>query len=239
MATEAVLIKQGAEARVYKTPFGAGRDAIIKERFSKAYRHPVLDEKLTARRVVQEARCLQRLKKAGVDTPTVYLLDVRQSIIYMEFIEGASVRDYIKSNHVLPEDAERRLAHSIGESLALTHDLDIIHGDLTTSNMIIRDGSQSLVLIDFGLSMVSSMVEDKAVDLYVLERAMSSTHPDTERMVLAKRVGWHTANSPSLTSSLQFQSILDAYGEKSKNAKPVLRKLEEVRRRGRKRTAFG
>jgi len=36
------------------------------------------------------------------------------------------------------------------------------------------------VLIDFGLSYHSSLVEDKAVDLYVLERAFSSTHPDSE-----------------------------------------------------------
>lgn len=36
------------------------------------------------------------------------------------------------------------------------------------------------VLIDFGLSYVSVMPEDKAVDLYVLERAFSSTHPNTE-----------------------------------------------------------
>ncbi|KND01674.1 BUD32 protein kinase [Spizellomyces punctatus DAOM BR117] len=215
---EAILIKQGAEARVYKMPFGEGRCAIVKERFKKAYRHPVLDEKLTARRVIQEARCLQRLRRAGVDTPTVYMVDTPNSLIYMEYVDGSSVRDYINSRAPMNDDDERLLAQSIGKSLAVMHDLDIVHGDLTTSNMIVREGSQSLVLIDFGLSMVSSMVEDKAVDLYVLERAMISTHPDTEGM---------------------FQCILDTYGKSSKGGKAVRKKLEEVRRRGRKRTAFG
>ncbi|TPX72986.1 hypothetical protein SpCBS45565_g00145 [Spizellomyces sp. 'palustris'] len=215
---EAILIKQGAEARVYKMPFGEGRCAIVKERFKKAYRHPVLDEKLTARRVIQEARCLQRLRRAGVDTPMVYMVDTPNSSIYMEYVDGSSVRDYINSRAPMNEDDERLLAQSIGKSLAVMHDLDIVHGDLTTSNMIVREVSQSLVLIDFGLSMVSSMVEDKAVDLYVLERAMISTHPNTEGM---------------------FQWILDTYGKSSKGGKAVRKKLEEVRRRGRKRTAFG
>lgn len=57
------------------------------------------------------------------------------------------------------------------------------------------------VLIDFGLSFQSGLVEDKAVDLYVLERAFSSTHPQSEPL---------------------FAAILDAYakelGEKSWSA---------------------
>ena len=61
------------------------------------------------------------------------------------------------------------------------HAIDVIHGDLTTSNMLLRSTSPpSIVLIDFGLSYVSSLVEDKAVDLYVLERALASTHPEEE-----------------------------------------------------------
>ncbi|TPX63009.1 hypothetical protein PhCBS80983_g00060 [Powellomyces hirtus] len=199
-------------------PFAPGRPAIVKERFKKSYRHPILDEKLTTRRVIQEARCLHRMRRAGVDTPTVYLVDVKASTIYMEYVDGTSVRDFISSQGPLVEDIEIKLAQSIGKSLGIMHDLDIVHGDLTTSNMMIRTESQSVVMIDFGLSAVSSMVEDKAVDLYVLERALISTHPDTDRL---------------------FQTILKHYGRSSKGGKIVLKKLEEVRRRGRKRTAFG
>ncbi|KAI8820768.1 kinase-like domain-containing protein [Fimicolochytrium jonesii] len=214
----ATLVKQGAEARVYKIPFLPGRPAIVKERFKKSYRHPVLDEKLTARRVVQEARSLQRLRRAGIDTPILYLLDIKRSTIYMEFIDGISVRDFISERRMSDGSIDNELASAIGKCLAIMHGLDIIHGDLTTSNMMLRAGTSSLVLIDFGLSMVSTMVEDKAVDLYVLERALSSTHPNTEAL---------------------FQAILDAYRTNGKGAQAVLKKLEEVRRRGRKRTAFG
>ena len=71
----------------------------------------------------------------------------------------------------------KQLGATIGKQLAEMHSLDLIHGDLTTSNMLLRPNG-SLVWIDFGLSYISNLPEDKAVDLYVLERAISSTHPD-------------------------------------------------------------
>ena len=46
------LLSQGAEARVFALTL-CGRPAIAKERFKKRYRHPTLDEKLTARRCVR------------------------------------------------------------------------------------------------------------------------------------------------------------------------------------------
>ncbi|KAI9207549.1 kinase-like domain-containing protein [Polychytrium aggregatum] len=194
-----------------------GGDAIVKERFKKSYRHPLLDERLTSRRVTQEARCLLRCKKAGIDTPTLLMLDVENALIYMEYIDGPSLRDHL--NELLRSHGDYNdIATGLGSILASMHDLDIIHGDLTTSNILVRRSSQSLVLIDFGLGYVSGMTEDKAVDLYVLERAFLSTHPNTEKL---------------------FQGVLDAYGKNSKDSKATLKKLEEVRRRGRKRSQIG
>ncbi|KAF9346847.1 TP53 regulating kinase [Mortierella sp. NVP85] len=208
MIENAQLIKQGAEAR----------QAIIKERFAKAYRHPALDKKLTSRRVIQEARCLNRCQKAFIDTPTVYMVDVENSLIYMEYIEGTSVRDYLVTDEGQGPEAQKKVAGEIGRALGLMHNIDVIHGDLTTSNLLMRQDSGSVVLIDFGLSYVSQLVEDKAVDLYVLERAFSSTHPNTEVM---------------------FAQIIEAYGESCKASKQILKKLDDVRQRGRKRSMLG
>ncbi|KAF9582708.1 TP53 regulating kinase [Lunasporangiospora selenospora] len=205
MIHDAQLIKQGAEAKVYLAPF-CQRQTIIKERFAKAYRHPTLDKKLTSRRVVQEARCLTRCQKAFIDTPTVYMVDVDQSLIYMEYIEGFSVRDYLVTTEGGLPVSQSRLAKEIGQRLGLMHNIDVVHGDLTTSNLLMRQESQTVVLIDFGLSYVSNLIEDKAVDLYVLERAFSSTHPNTEVM---------------------FAQILEAYGESGKASKQILKKLED------------
>ncbi|KAI7899422.1 TP53 regulating kinase [Cokeromyces recurvatus] len=218
----AVLIKQGAEARVFHLPsfLTLPEGCIAKERFKKSYRHPDLDQLLTSRRVVQEARCLYKCKKAGMDTPTVYYVDIPSATIYMENIVGVTVKQKLLENQGdnyknVDTDA---LAEKIGCSLAKMHELNIIHGDLTTSNLIIRDKEDSVAIIDFGLSSTSLLIEDKAVDLYVLERAFSSTHPETESM---------------------FATILEHYFKNSKQAKQVSRKLEEVRMRGRKRTMVG
>ena len=59
------------------------------------------------------------------------------------------------------------LAVNMGQILAKLHNVGMLHGDLTTSNMMIQSNG-SLVLIDFGLARVSSNPEELAVDLYVL-----------------------------------------------------------------------
>lgn len=58
------LVKQGAEARLYRCHF-LGRPSIVKERFHKRYRHPALDDKLSHRRTLQEVRSILRCRRAG------------------------------------------------------------------------------------------------------------------------------------------------------------------------------
>lgn len=172
------LIKQGAEAKIFKTTH-ENRPVIIKERLVKSYRHPDLDLKLTKARINQESRCLSKCLKNGIKTPEVYKVDNLNRSIIMEYIPGPSFRDVIRDsiNHGELKD----LASQLGAILSKMHDLSIIHGDLTTSNILVLD--EKLVMIDFGLSFNSASEEDKAVDLYVLERAFASTHPNSEDLV--------------------------------------------------------
>lgn len=213
------LLKQGAEARVYTTEH-FGRPAIVKERFVKSYRVPTLDQKLTSRRIGQEVRSMARCLKHGIRTPAVYHVDQQRRLIIMERItDGLLLKDYIST--LDPESAEtdlNKLVSLVGQVVAQMHDIDVIHGDLTTSNMIYNPDNGALTLIDFGLGFVSGLAEDKGVDLYVLERAFLSTHPRTEG---------------------HFQLLLESYTRTSRNAKTAVCKLDEVRLRGRKRTMVG
>ncbi|XP_021373529.1 TP53-regulating kinase-like [Mizuhopecten yessoensis] len=227
MATERTLMKQGAEAKLYRENF-YGRPCIVKERFKKTYRHPTLDASLTAQRMKSEVRAMLRSRMCGIFTPTVYFVDMVNSSIYMEEVQDSqTVRDYIMNiQQEIPDinsamTVLEPLGKKIGEILGVMHKNNIIHGDLTSSNMLVKGqpSSFNIVMIDFGLSHFENMAEDKGVDLYVLERALLSTHPNTERV---------------------FQVILDAYCVTNKDgAKDVLNKLEEVRMRGRKRTMVG
>ena len=213
------LIKQGAEAKIYKGAF-LGTPVIIKERFNKSYRVPALDKKLTHRRMNQEARSMARCRKHGIKAPAVYHLDFEHHLIYMELIkEGVVMKDYI--NQLNPDTDWKMLEdvmRLIGVTIATMHNVDIVHGDLTTSNMIFNPDTSSLTMIDFGLSFTSSLAEDKGVDLYVLERAFLSTHPKTEEL---------------------FQVVLESYSTSSKHSEAVISKLDEVRMRGRKRIMIG
>jgi len=141
----------------------------------------------------------------------------------MEEIEGSvTVRDYIQSTMETEKTPQSLfgLARTVGQVLARMHDEDLIHGDLTTSNMLLKPPVEQLniVLIDFGLSFISALPEDKGVDLYVLEKAFLSTHPNTETV---------------------FEACLNSYSTFSKKSRPVLKKLDEVRLRGRKRSMVG
>ncbi|XP_068381393.1 EKC/KEOPS complex subunit TP53RK [Eschrichtius robustus] len=216
------LVKQGAEARVFRGRF-QGRAAVVKYRFPKGYRHPALEARLGRRRTVQEARALLRCRRAGICAPVVFFVDHASNCLFMEEIEGSvTVRDYIKSTMETEKSPQSlfALAKTIGQVLARMHDEDLIHGDLTTSNMLLKPPLEQLniVLIDFGLSFVSALPEDKGVDLYVLEKAFLSTHPNTETV---------------------FEAFLKSYSAASKKARPVLKKLAEVRLRGRKRSMVG
>lgn len=156
----------------------------------------------------------------------VYFVDYASHCIFMEEVLGSlTVRDHISSTQQsgsCTEQEMQQLARRIGQILAKMHDEDVIHGDLTTSNMLLScsldNVEPNLVLIDFGLSYISALPEDKGVDLFVLEKAFLSTHPNTE---------------------LLFEALLKSYSASSKKSAAVIKKLNEVRLRGRKRSMLG
>eukprot|EP00250_Pteridium_aquilinum_P003600 c13908_g1_i1 orf=135-824(+) len=217
--TRGKLFKQGAEARVYESTF-MGRKAIVKERFSKKYRHPILDSKITQKRLYGEARSVAKARRLGVATPVLFAVDSVLNTITFEFIDGMSVKDFLLSADPLPSSGGRveEIASKIGVAIARLHDGGLIHGDLTTSNMLIHAETKDLVMIDFGLSFTSSLSEDKAVDLYVLERALLSLHS---------------------SSGDVMELILAAYKKSSKLWSATMNKLAQVRLRGRKRVMIG
>ncbi|XP_022670557.1 TP53-regulating kinase-like isoform X2 [Varroa jacobsoni] len=223
MATSFLI--QGAEAKVYEGTF-CGRPAIFKQRFVKTYRLPQLDEHLTKERMKNEARSLLRCRQAGVKVPALYHCNLQKRILVTEKLLGQTLRECLKDLEVDSKyDAIDKLLQKVGEIIGLMHKSHIVHGDLTTSNFITlllpsTTEEPNVAVIDLGLSGVSEKVEEKAVDLYVLERAFASTHSLLEDRFKEVLVGYR-----------------HAMGNKPGGA--VLVKLEEVKMRGRKRTMEG
>ncbi|KAI1390074.1 tyrosine protein kinase [Hypoxylon trugodes] len=265
-STPPTLITQGAEARLYKTTYLLpSLPCALKYRPPKAWRHPILDARLTRHRILAEARVLARCRRDDVPVPAVYAVDESAGWLAMEWVGGVPVRVAInewlarRRRGELEENENKEgevegdappvtgdkeedkdliaLMRRIGAAVGRMHKTGIVHGDLTTSNMMLRpwekgsapsnghagsgDGllDGDIVIIDFGLASQSTSDEDRAVDLYVLERAFASTHSRAEKLF-----------SATLESS---------YREAFKQANIVLKKLEEVRMRGRKRSMIG
>jgi len=156
----------GAEATIEFVDW-YGMPAIRKYRIPKSYRVDEIDRILRSKRTKEEVEILHASKQAGVDCPTVFFADPTLSEIVMEYVPGILVKD-------LDEDS-KGIFDAIGQRTGLLHCSGIIHGDLTTKNIIIS--GERLVFIDFGLSFFSPRIEDKAEDLHLLKQALKSSLP--------------------------------------------------------------
>jgi len=156
------LIYQGAEAKVWRDG-----DRIIKERIQKKYRLPALDEKIRRERTRREANLLSTAKRAGVKTPLIF--EVNSFRIIMQFIDGKKVSEILDEN--------LGLCKEIGKNVAKLHKANIVHGDLTTSNIILKENE--LFFIDFGLGFFSKDEEEKGSDLVTLYHCLKSGHSKT------------------------------------------------------------
>lgn len=205
-----MLIKKGAEASLYLEEWH-GRKAVLKKRVSKKYRVPELDNEIQTKRTKHEPQIMHRAKEAGVPTPIVFLVDLEEATIVMEFVEGKQVKHVLNG---LPQDERGRLCQHIGELVGKLHSYGIVHGDLTTSNMILTPTGE-VVFIDFGLSDQTRELEARGVDLHLMKRAIVSTH--------------------FMHAEECFEAVMAGY-EKTvgKNATDeVLEKIAEIERRGR------
>ncbi len=197
-------IAQGAEAVLLKD-----NGNIVKERIKKGYRLPEIDEKIRKRRTKTEINLLRAARRAGVAVPGV--IEESDFSLIIEFIDGNKVKDIIN------QDNAQSIGQQIGTAIGKLHTYDIIHGDLTTSNMIAK--GNDVYFIDFGLGFQSKRIEDKAVDLYVLNEVLESTH--------------------NLIKEILWTIVLETYTKHFDEAKTVITTLQEIEKRGRYRQRVG
>ena len=204
------LLKKGAEASLFLTDWHE-RKVIIKVRIPKKYRPPALDEQIRNYRTVHEPQLMHEAKAAGVPTPLIYMVNLPESSIVMEYIEGKQLKHVLNT---IPKADRHDLCLKIGESIARLHSHGLIHGDLTTSNIILTPMGK-LFFVDFGLGEKNAELEAQGVDLHLLKRALQSTH----------YMFWEEC----------FQNVLCGYSSIGgfAAAEKVYEKIREIERRGR------
>lgn len=200
------VIRRGAEAEIRRDEF-MGRQVLVKSRVPKSYRHPALDQSLRAHRTRVEARLLQEARSCGVPTPIVYDIDMLNAEIWMQEIIGPRAKDALAK--ASPEEV-RVISQEIGRMVARLHSHGMTHGDLTTSNMILRDGR--VFFIDLSLGSKAASLEEMGVDMHLLREAFQSAHSD---MMYA------------------YEIIAETYAREYAGGKDVLVKVRDIEERGR------
>ncbi|MBD3247027.1 Kae1-associated serine/threonine protein kinase [Candidatus Pacearchaeota archaeon] len=196
-------IQQGAEAIIL---LDSEKDKIIKKRIKKSYRISSLDKRIRKRRTKREAKMLKKAAKL-IPIPENIEESERKKTITMDFLNGSKLSEKL-DNFSLKKQKE--IMNEIGKSISRLHNSGLIHGDLTTSNMIFQNGE--VFFIDFGLGFHSNRFEDKAVDIHVLKEALEAKHFKNWKVL--------------------FNEFEKAY-ENSKHDSKVLKRLKKVEKRGR------
>lgn len=206
-------IAQGAEATIY-----LDKNKITKHRISKSYRHPELDKKIIKRRTKAETKLLTKASKI-INAPSPLIVSSprgregreTQHKILMPFIDGKKLSQPL-DKFSLKE--QKQIMKLIGKSVAKLHNARIIHGDLTTSNMIYKD--KKIYFIDFGLGFQNGKYEDKGVDIHLFKQALEAKHFKN----------WETL----------FAEFEKAYKKlEPKESKKVFKRLVAIEKRGRYR----
>ena len=177
---------------------------ILKSRIPKSYRHPILDEQIRTRRTRSESKILQKASSLNINVPKV--IKTNKFDIEIEFIEGEKLAEKLNSYDTKKQFLTMK---KLGEQTSLLHDTNIIHGDLTTSNTILRNNE--VFIIDFGLSFFSQKIEDKAVDLHLIKQALEAKHYQNHQEL--------------------FENFLEGYSPIEKEK--IIQRLKTVENRGR------
>ncbi len=204
------LFKKGAEASLFVDDW-YGKRILVKVRLPKKYRPRLLDQTIRHYRTIHESQLMHEAKRAGVPTPLIFLVNVENSEILMEFIEGMQVKQVLDGKS---EIERNHLCVKIGVSIGALHRNGIIHGDLTTSNMILTS-SGKIFFVDFGLGDKTGELEAQGVDLHLLKRALQSTHFEF--------------------ADECFKAVMHGYGSivGTELAQVVTQKIREIEKRGR------
>lgn len=200
------IIRRGAEAEI-RVDRWMGRTVIVKSRVPKNYRHPELDRSLRSLRTKNEARLIREARQLGVPTPIIYDIDLQKAELIMEKIEGERVKDALSKAGDIDI---AKICEEIGRLAAVLHRNGIAHGDLTTSNMILRD--HKIWLIDFSLGEKNAKIEELGVDFHLLKEAFLSAHSEIFD---------------------RFQIVIDSYREHFENADAIIKRMKEIESRGR------
>ena len=212
--SEGERLHLGAEAEVISGTWH-GRPAVLKKRRPRAWRHPDLDSSLTRKRMTNEIKLTIWLARRGAPVPAIWDVDIEESKIIMERIEGKPLIEILRNN-----EHDEELLINVGKAIRELHRNAVNHGDLSTNNILI-DKNRNPVLIDLGLSSREYDLEGFGIDLHVLHEILRASHPDVKGAMDLVLKGYQELDE-------ELGKPQPAPGGMPPEAKYVLKRLEQI-----------
>jgi len=200
-----MLLRQGAEAEIHLISW-MEKKVIQKRRITKTYRLTEIDDRLRKSRTKKEAQLMMDARRSGISVPIIYDVDIHQYQIIMEYVDGPRVKDVLDD---MTADEQKSLCCTIGTEIAKLHRYGLIHGDITTSNLMLSH--DRVYFIDFGLGDKCCEDEVRGVDLHLLMEAFRATHPTPQC----------------------FEWVMQGYRKTFGDASMIEKKIEDIGKRGR------
>jgi TP53 regulating kinase-like protein len=239
MPEKTKIVAQGAEAIIELKD-----NLIIKNRIPKSYRLKELDEKIRKQRTKAEKKLLEKACKI-INAPNPFPLKEFDKI-KMPFIEGKKLSEILDS---FPLKKQKEICKKVGEEISKLHNADIIHGDLTTSNMILVEEKnskkissgvgESLHEYPFQNASVGSsrrgLVSDSEPIIFFIDFGLGYISPKVEDKAVDLHLLKQALEAKHFKNwEILFSEVLKGY-RNSKNYEKVIERIAIIEKRGRYR----
>ncbi len=104
------------------------------------------------KKFLNEARRLVRCTHPNIITFREFFVEDGLPYLVMDYIPGQSLEKIVLPSNPLPEAIAIDYIRQVGEALKVVHQNGLLHRDVKPQNLILRKGTQQVVLIDFGIA---------------------------------------------------------------------------------------
>ncbi len=104
------------------------------------------------RKFQDEARRLAICVHSNIVRVSDFFLEDGLSYMVMDYIPGETLEELVFPDRLLPESTAIHYIRQIGSALRVVHQNGLLHRDIKPQNIILRENTQQVVLIDFGIA---------------------------------------------------------------------------------------
>jgi serine/threonine-protein kinase len=127
-----------------------GQTVVIKTLNESFHLHPEFAH--FQRRFQDEARALALCIHPNIVRVSDFFVEAGWPYMVMDYVPGPTLQEVVFPGRPLDEATAVNYIRQVGEALRVVHQKGLLHRDIKPANVILRRGTQEVVLIDFGIA---------------------------------------------------------------------------------------